>query len=106
MSLWDTNCPRKLTSNLVSQRDRDFPLKFDVSFTLEISDKILRLQQLLLLALIPKPYTHLIVKFVIQQTKFAYIMQISYLLVTVFLWYNVHNPKKYENVTKYWRIYP
>ena len=51
MSLWDTKCPRKLTSNLVSQRDRDFPLKFDVSLVIEISDKIPHLQ--LILALIP-----------------------------------------------------
>ena len=29
MSLWDIKCPRKLTSNLMSQRDNDFPLKFD-----------------------------------------------------------------------------
>ena len=33
-------CPRKLTSNLVSKGDRNFPLKFDVSLILEISDKI------------------------------------------------------------------
>ena len=60
----------------MSQRDRDFPLKFDMSLILEISDKILHLQ--LLSALIPTPYTNFIVKFVIQQTQFAYIMQISY----------------------------
>ena len=70
MCLWGTNCPRKLTSNLVSQRDRDFPLKFDMSLLNEISNKILHLQ--LILALIPTAYTHLIIKFVIQQTKFAY----------------------------------
>ena len=65
MSLWDTKCPRKLTSNLVSQRNRDFPLKFDMSLLIEISDKILHLQ--LILALIPTVNTHLIDKFVIQQ---------------------------------------
>ena len=43
MSLWETECPRKLTSNLVSQSDRDFPLKFYMSLILEISDKILHL---------------------------------------------------------------
>ena len=52
-----------ITSNLVSQRDRDFPLKFDMSLIIEISDKILYLQ--LILALIPTVCTHLIVKFVI-----------------------------------------
>ena len=75
MSLWDTKCPRKLTYNLVSQRDRDFPLKFDMSL-IEISDKILHLQ--LILALIPTPYSHFIIKFVIKQVPFACIMQISY----------------------------
>ena len=28
-------------------------------------------------------------------------MQISYHLAIVYLWYNVHNPRKDENVTKY-----
>ena len=69
-----------------------------------IPDKILRLQ--LILALSPTAYTLLIVKFVIQQTKFDYIMQISYHLAIVYLWCYVHNPKEDENVTKYWRIYP
>ena len=83
MSLWDTKCPRKLTSNLVSRRERDFPLKFDMSFVIEISDEILHLQ--LISALIPTAYTHLIFKFVIQQTKFAYIMLISYDFAIVYL---------------------
>ena len=81
MSLWDTKCPRKLTSNLVSQRDTDFPLKFDMPHIIEISDKILHLQ--LILALIPTAYTHLIIKFVIQQTKFSYntnFLSLSYCL--------------------------
>ena len=73
MSAWDTKCPRKLTSNLVSQRDRDFPLKFYMSLIIEIPDKILHLQLSLILALIPTAYTHLIIKFVsqVQHTKFA-----------------------------------
>ena len=74
----------------MSLRDRDFPLKLSVS----LSDKILHLQ--LILALISTAYTHLIVKFVIQQTKFAYIMQSSYHLAIVYLWCNVHNPKEDE----------
>ena len=74
-----------------------------MSLIIEISDKILHLQ--LISALIRTAYTHFIVKFVIQQTKFAYIMQISYHLAIVYLWYNVHNPKADENVTKYWKIY-
>ena len=41
MSLWDK---KKITSNLVFQRDADFPLKFDTSLLLEIFDKILHLQ--------------------------------------------------------------
>ena len=31
---------RQLTPNLVSKRDRDFPLNYDMSLILEISDKI------------------------------------------------------------------
>ena len=72
-----------MTSNLVSQRDRDFSLKFDMSLIIELSDKILHLQ--LILALILTAYTHLIVKIVIQQTKFAYVMQNSYHLAIVYL---------------------
>ena len=69
-----------------------------MSFIIEISDKILHLQ--LILAPIPTACTHLIVEFVIQQTKFAYIMQISYHLAIFYLWCNVHEPKEDENVTK------
>ena len=85
----------------MSQRDRDFPLKFGMSLILEISDKILHLQ--LLSALIPIPYSNLIVKFVIQETKFAYILQISYHFAIVYLWYNMHIPKrrwKFDNILK------
>ena len=53
-----------------------------MSLIIEISDKILHLQ--IILALIHTAYTHLIFKFVIQQTKFAYIMQISYDLAIVY----------------------
>ena len=44
--------------------------------------------------------------FVIQQTKFVYIMRISYHLAIVYVWWNMNNPKEDENVTKYWRFYP
>ena len=67
---------------------------------MKISDKILHLQ--LILALIPTAYTHSIVKFVIHQTKFAYIMH----LAIVYILCNVHNPKEDKNVTKYWIVYP
>ena len=83
MSLWDTKCTRKLTSNLVSQSDRDFPLKIDMSLIIEISGKILHLQ--LILALIPTVYTHLIVNCVIQQKTIAYKMHLSYHFTIVYL---------------------
>ena len=59
--------------------------KFDLQFSVQEGQRFSPKIWYVPLALIPTAYTHLIIKLVILQTKFAYIMQISYHLAIVHL---------------------
>ena len=80
----------------MSQRDRDFPLKFDMFLTIEIFDKILHLQQIL--ALIHTAYTHFIIKFVIKQTNFANFLSLSYFFTIDAMCITLKKMKMWQNI--------